>query len=158
FEDPIELTLSTRSLSDVPEYEALSYVWGIEKCKSPVTVNDCSQVITENLDIALRHLRLKSEPRTLWIDAVCINQEDVAERNYQVSLMGSIYSKASHVVVFLGPEADKSGFVMDCIASRYAEDSHMPYFIYYANKLAERPWFTRVWVVQEVALASEDPV
>lgn len=63
-------------------------------------------LITPNLDTALRRIRLPDRIRALWVDAICINQQDVAERGGQVQLMGSIYSKARQVIVWLGKDED----------------------------------------------------
>jgi hypothetical protein len=59
--------------------------------------------VTPNCESALRHLRLKKKPRTLWIDALCINQSSNAEKSRQVPLMGDIYESASRVLIWLGP-------------------------------------------------------
>jgi hypothetical protein len=59
------------------------------------------------------YLRSPDTDRALWMDALCINQEDVIERNQQVYLMGSIYSQAREVLVWLGPEKDNSDLAMD---------------------------------------------
>ncbi|KAH6674395.1 heterokaryon incompatibility protein-domain-containing protein, partial [Halenospora varia] len=56
----------------------------------------------ENLEAALRRLRLSGKQRTIWIDAVCINQNDIQERQDQVSLMRQIYEQAEQVVIWLG--------------------------------------------------------
>lgn len=90
------------------QYEALSYQWG-----SPEPSPDPAHVITlgltshpfqlrANLFHALQHLRLEDEERTLWIDALCINQGDVEERNVQVAQMGLVYRVAVRTVVWLG--------------------------------------------------------
>ena len=90
-----------------PQYEALSYVWGVEYSTRKVTVNGNAMQITENLDCALRHLRYTAAKRYLWIDALSMSQEDTQERNYQVRIMGNVYSSAFGVLVWLGP-VDKS--------------------------------------------------
>ncbi|PVI03815.1 heterokaryon incompatibility, partial [Periconia macrospinosa] len=86
-----------------PQYEALSYVW-----KKPSTEANCevlvdgiSVSIGENLDQALRCLRHPNVGRTLWVDALCINQSDFQERNHQVGFMRFIYSQACEVLIHL---------------------------------------------------------
>ncbi|KAK0748431.1 heterokaryon incompatibility protein-domain-containing protein [Apiosordaria backusii] len=69
---------------------------------SPIIVNDHPFLIRHNLHLALLHLRSSTHPISIWADAICINQLDTAERNRQVSLMSFIYTRASHVVVWLG--------------------------------------------------------
>ncbi|KAI0456681.1 heterokaryon incompatibility protein-domain-containing protein [Xylaria acuta] len=102
--DPVRCRLEHVSLTDEPEYEALSYTWGDSSATQPIQVNDDPRPVTRNLVSALQHLRHEDHDRYLWVDAVCINQADTAERGQQVSIMGQIYSKAKSVVVWLGPE------------------------------------------------------
>jgi hypothetical protein len=71
--------------------------------------------ITQNLFIALQHLRWPDTHRVLWIDAISINQEDIPERSAEVSWMGSIFSKASQVIVWLGPKNDTSDPALEAL-------------------------------------------
>jgi hypothetical protein len=117
FDDDIELEIfhSHLLVDGDPEsiqYEALSYVWGSTVDPHSIHVEGIEEnpnggelLVTQNLAIALRYLR-KLEPRTLWIDAICINQEDTNERGSEVSRMHEIYESACQVVVWLGPEAE----------------------------------------------------
>ncbi|KAF7867484.1 uncharacterized protein EAF02_009675 [Botrytis sinoallii] len=108
FSNDIFCTLTTVSLIDEPFYEALSYVWGNPMNKCDINLQGVSFPITTNLESALRHLRYYDLPRILWIDAICINQEDIPERNSQVKYMGTIYSKSSIVLAWLGePKTNK---------------------------------------------------
>lgn len=68
--------------------------------------------IGNNLNIALRHVRSPDKGRILWIDAICINQKDVEERNREVARMGEIYSKAARVLIWLGPESENSSLAI----------------------------------------------
>lgn len=68
--------------------------------------------VTENLYVALQHLRLLDRSRILWVDAICINQDDQREREAQVAIMCEIYSGASRVLVWLGPAAEDSDLAM----------------------------------------------
>jgi hypothetical protein len=72
--------------------------------------------IRKNLEAALRHLRLTQEARYLWVDAICINQDDMDERSRQVSIMSEIYSKASQVVVWLGEREEPSDRVPHAVS------------------------------------------
>jgi len=85
-------------------YEALSYVWGRERAPDAILCGDGPLSITANLDHALRHLRLTSASRRLWVDALCIDQENVDERARQVRYMRLIYKHAALVIVWLGPK------------------------------------------------------
>ncbi|KAL8942688.1 MAG: hypothetical protein Q9211_001286 [Gyalolechia sp. 1 TL-2023] len=89
-----------------PRYEALSYAWGNASEKRLIYVNDQPFSVTINLDIALRYLRKTNVARDLWIDAICINQDDIAEKTHQVNIMRLMYSVASRVLIWLG-ESDK---------------------------------------------------
>ncbi|KAH7012701.1 heterokaryon incompatibility, partial [Microdochium trichocladiopsis] len=83
-------------------YEALSYTWGAtEGIQRAITVDNGKIQVTPNLHTALCHLRT-DKPRLLWIDALCINQNDQEEKAQQIALMGNIYRKAEQVVAFLG--------------------------------------------------------
>lgn len=108
----------------ITPYEALSYVWGSEADPAPIAMitidadgstKHNTMLVTQNLATALRHLRLPSSPRTIWIDAICINQNDWTEKGHQVSFMGDVYEKAAHVVIWLGPEADDSNHALNIL-------------------------------------------
>ncbi|KAJ4138639.1 hypothetical protein NW768_002489 [Fusarium equiseti] len=86
-----------------PVYEALSYVWGEPVFSEPILLNDQQFTITSTLKYALSCLRYKTEPRILWVDAVCINQSDIEERNQQVALMREIYSRCERDIAWIDP-------------------------------------------------------
>lgn len=96
-----------------PHYEALSYTWGNTEDPEDAYVIDsgpdgneeCSTLaIYQNLASAFRHLRYVDQVRTFWVDAICINQGDIPERNKQVKRMATIYNLADRVVAWLGKE------------------------------------------------------
>lgn len=94
---PIHCELANASLEEVPNYEALSYCWGDLGDTQIIHCNGRSFPITSNLHEALVNLRRPDRKRTLWVDAICINQRDYADRNQQLRLMGQIYRKANKV-------------------------------------------------------------
>ncbi|KAF4536067.1 Heterokaryon incompatibility protein [Lasiodiplodia theobromae] len=96
-------------------YEALSYTWGDQSTGTLISFNGLLLPIAPNLCSALLHLRLPDRPRTLWIDAVCINQLDNEEKSMQVQMMREIYQEASKVIVWLGSAQDDSNAAMDMI-------------------------------------------
>jgi len=100
--DQLDCRLRVCSLVHAPSYEALSYCWGNSSTLLPVTVDENTLLVTENLRAALRHLRRSAAPRRLWIDAICINQADVEERSAQVAIMAEIYRNAAQTVIWLG--------------------------------------------------------
>jgi Heterokaryon incompatibility protein (HET) len=85
-------------------YEAVSYVWGHEMAPMPIICGDGELTITANLNRALSHLRLPDKPRRLWVDALCIDQENVEERERQVGYMRLVYKHAALTIVWLGPK------------------------------------------------------
>jgi hypothetical protein len=153
------------SLIDSPEYEALSYVWGhVSAPSSDIVFNGTHFHVTENLAIALRHLRLPDKPRKLWIDALCINQSNVSERNKQVELMGEIYSIAKLVLVWLGEgeESSDSAFelMFDLVndVGNVTKQMEAELFSLIMFLISSRAWFDRLWTVQELVLAGPDPL
>jgi hypothetical protein len=105
---------------DTPEnpsvYEALSYTWDADASNArqniPILLNGSPFQVTANLESALRHLRLPTSQRTLWIDAICINQLDTAEKEHQINVMSEIYDRAQQVIVWLGPAGNNSDLGM----------------------------------------------
>ncbi|KAH7142718.1 heterokaryon incompatibility protein-domain-containing protein [Dactylonectria estremocensis] len=103
--------------TSLPTYEALSYCWGERYPEETIFIESNTPPFTmpaqPNLVKALRHLRRAETPRTLWIDAVCINQYDKVERGRHVARMGSIYALAPRVVTWLGPATPTSDEALD---------------------------------------------
>ncbi|KAL1641365.1 hypothetical protein SLS58_006064 [Diplodia intermedia] len=112
-----QLRCETRevALGEGVYYEALSYTWGDQSTGTLISFNGLLLPIAPNLCSALLHLRLPDRPRSLWIDAVCINQLDNEEKSEQVRMMREIYQEASRVVVWLGPMEDDSDAAMDLV-------------------------------------------
>ncbi|KAJ2900630.1 hypothetical protein MKZ38_002289 [Zalerion maritima] len=106
------------SLDSYPHYHALSYVWGTEG-PSRAFVDGRYIDITPNLDVCLQHLGEHFETR-IWIDALCINQQDNEEKSRQVLNMSRIYGQASRVLVWLGPSSNDSDLAIDSI-ERYGK-------------------------------------
>ncbi|KAI1056841.1 hypothetical protein LB507_002391 [Fusarium sp. FIESC RH6] len=153
--DPLSGRLIDSDITFRPEYEALSYVWGgIEPAKS-ITLNGTETSITPNLHSALIHLRSADAVRTIWVDALCINQSFHDERNQQVRIMGDIYKSAKQVIVWLGDAADDSHLVFDQFKDDTPAKSSTPPDVKRKAWVAifKRPWFYRTWVIQEIALS-----
>lgn len=132
-------------------YEALSYCWETGERPHSVSLGGKALSVTKNLNMALKYLRDPQLKRALWIDAICINQEDIAEKNKQIPLMGQIYAQASQVIVWLGGSQDCGDKALESIR-HFGEDDH--YLANYwpeedislCSKLLDREWFRRVWV------------
>jgi hypothetical protein len=97
-------TFSIASLDDHPEYEAASYVWGSWDDPRSIEIGADEVVvsITKNLQSVLRSVRSQDDPRTLWVHALCINQQDLEERGSQVGMMARVYAQATCVLAYLG--------------------------------------------------------
>ena len=118
-DDPIKCQIFDYSLTTPSRtshlYECLSYVWGDVKSRSMIGIDGAELAVTKNLYVALQRLRDPSLDRILWVDAVCINQEDLDERTQQVQIMAMIYANASRVIVWLGEEKEGSDEAMKLI-------------------------------------------
>lgn len=106
--DPIECTLHDSSLEDEPVYDALSYVWGSTEDRRPIRVDGIQMLVTANLEIALRYIRLETAPTTIWVDALCIDQDDIYEKSSQVGLLLAIFSHARLVIAWTGEASEDS--------------------------------------------------
>ena len=139
--------------------------------------------MTESLAAALQHLRYPERARTIWVDAICINQGINSEKNHQIALMGSIYSQAQRTLAWLGAaDDDVAGRAFDYVSRldaylrSHLEDyetkklgleainvpnriltelsvSWLPGLYEALGPLFASPWFHRLWVVQEIVLA-----
>ena len=132
-----------------PEYKAVSYTWGPPYPTREISLEGQSSTIRENLWQFLDAARDYAKD-WLWIDQVCIDQSTVDERNHQVSLMAKIYAKASEVLIWLGTGAHGSGKAMEAINS--GVDSIHQYESQ-VQSLFRRPYWDRLWVLQEVLMA-----
>ncbi|KAF9872851.1 heterokaryon incompatibility protein [Colletotrichum karsti] len=90
------------------QYAALSYAWGSSRKSNQIIVNSEVQYITFNLDRALRAIRRPTSPVTIWVDSICINQKDAAEKSNQVGLMHDIFGSATQVFAYIGDGLDRS--------------------------------------------------
>ncbi|KAH7082693.1 heterokaryon incompatibility protein-domain-containing protein [Paraphoma chrysanthemicola] len=139
----------------IPLFEALSYTWGDLNDTEEIIIQDAVENgrsglnVTHNLAAALRRLRYTNRPRTLWVDAVCIDQSNLSERNEQVRQMVRVYSMAARVLIYIGEKEKSSDLAMDAIADITGEVTHVRFLA--VEDLLNRPWFERVWVIQEVA-------
>ena len=110
YAEPIVCSIKTTRLEEA-EYDALSYSWGMEDGRATldhtIFIGDTSLLITENLFAGLKRIRSSTATRRLWIDAVCINQRDDAEKSTQVAMMAEIYSRADTTIVWLGEGDDR---------------------------------------------------
>jgi len=181
---------NTKLATDAPpSFEALSYVWGSTEDSQRIRVeaDKASHItITKNLAIALPYLRYENKSRILWIDAICVDQENIRERGHQVQLMRDIFGLANRVVVWLGVEECDSSYalnLMDQLNSKIEVDwlaatmrpsfngknepewtdrtKLLPYEereLLALYSLLHRAWFERLWIRQEIRLANRDAI
>ncbi|MCJ1230814.1 hypothetical protein MMC12_007488 [Toensbergia leucococca] len=154
-------------------YDALSYTWGEFKSPKTITCDGHSVSITNHLHCALQHLRSPDAAITLWVDQLCIDQTNVEERGRQVQLMERIYRQAQRVVVWLGDEDGNSRLVWKLMRKLLHIDETSPAVVLARNnleslglpgwrsmewknleKFLDRPWFKRIWVLQEVVVST----
>lgn len=183
--DKIGIKLTKERLEDIKDkYEALSYVWGSSDPAQIIEVNGISLPVNPNLFAALRALRKPDAGRSIWIDAICINQADKRERSREVRKMGKIYGLAETVVVFLGPglesispgsvgdlfkalnefgstnalenPTNENGFNLEALFQSGGVDKYAVGrgFV----ELCLQPWWGRIWIKQEFYLAAKEPV
>ena len=162
------------SLRNPPAYQALSYAWGAEPATYRLTVNGKTVMIRPNPHAALRqlsHKKSKKKRFSLWCDALCSNQEDIDERNHQVLRMGDIYRNAHRTLIWLGEEEDNSDLAfsylchwsdvgLEAVNKGFGEAFRQldpmlldPHGCKAMEDLFMRPWWRRIWVIQEVLLS-----
>jgi hypothetical protein len=126
----VECELQVVRLDKSPPYEALSYVWGNPDPVDYIICNGQRKAVTPNLGVALKHLRLENKSRVVWIDAICICQDDVEERSQQVGLMRDIYSRTGRVVAWLGEDeedqAEAAIYIIENLAWEISQRLQMP--------------------------------
>jgi hypothetical protein len=154
------------------EYEAVSYCWGSAKLTQELVMHDGTNLkITDSAYGLLRHLRHSDKPRRLWVDQICINQTNVAEKSEQVKEMHKVYKHTARLIIWLGEDDDESNQAMAIlhnVFSRlerdgplgFSHDQILTEVPLTANssgclemwpwekvaRLLSRPWFTRMWV------------
>ena len=157
------LVRSTASATEsLITYDALSYAWGSGGKFSEIRCNGLQVLVTENLFKALYALRSTNKnARYLWVDALCINQDDSSEKNEQVWNMLAIYQKARKVIAWLGPGKypHMRHVLLAASESPFSSSSENTFDFWSAvegvSYLYKRPWFKRLWVQQEIFAARE---
>ena len=168
---PINCEIASYASTDRPVYRALSYAWGAPGNEFPIILNGKAFKTRPNLYNFLKQKRYPDKDLSLWIDAVCINQNDVAERNYMVSIMDRIFSEAELVYAWIGEDdmearaafeflnrafsllpqsdEDKPREFTDQLLRDGTEEANWDAVL----QLCQRPYCYRLWVIQEVILA-----
>ncbi|KAJ3525108.1 hypothetical protein NM208_g11783 [Fusarium decemcellulare] len=151
----------TRREYSLQDYDALSYTWGDPSRTHSIIVNNKLLGIAQNLYTALIQLRSATEPRILWIDAICIDQDNIQERSHQVQMMRRVFSAASSVIVWLGDPQGNVDSTLDMVLDYNRREVPEAVFDYPEkpliglSNLFRRSWWKRIWIVQEVVVARE---
>ena len=168
-------TITQALLNQNERFEALSYVWGSEEKPRSIQISNGKIQITQSLYSALMRLRRPNRSRLLWIDALCINQNDLEEKVQQILMMSRIYSAAKRVLIYLGEEdGNMEGALQlfDKIAETdfknasfaqtpvsWMQQKGLPRvndpLWYQLLAFWQRPWFKRAWAVQEFFMAKD---
>ncbi|KAJ8133102.1 hypothetical protein O1611_g520 [Lasiodiplodia mahajangana] len=177
YDDTISLSMEIFGLNSETEYSCVSYTWGPpctifaskEERDTPelgtiqILINGAAFDISSNVFEFMKVWRHVNDSGWLWIDAICINQNDLSERNTQVSLMSRIFRHAHLVIVWLGPMDDFCEPALELMTevakAGISGHPNLPpvwssaWFNVYA--FLQRSWFSRLWVIQEVIVAQE---
>jgi hypothetical protein len=153
-----------------PSYTAVSYAWGKNPTTSPLIVGRQQYEVSINVEQVLRQLQHKENDTFVWVDQICINQQDDAEKSDQVQQMRDIYSEAEMVIAWLGPAANGSDMLLKHI-QRIGEavwaDNEESVIAAHRNQegleligrafryLCEREYWQRMWIIQEFTVSSQ---
>lgn len=192
--DPITCHLSIVSFRHLPLYECLSYTWGDSEPTDQITINGRRVNVKPNLHSALQYIRLPTTSLIIWIDALCIDQNNLNEKSEQIPMMGEIYIRATRVYAWLGEADRQTDCVFDILtafrdrtkeanfathldaAEQLSFHRQLFYEIYeekagtlperndsdddmlqeefnWLRPLYTRPYWQRVWIIQELVLA-----
>ncbi|KAF5529068.1 het-6-heterokaryon incompatibility [Fusarium mexicanum] len=193
--DLIRVELKTVKSRTSQRFWALSYVWGARENPATILLNNQPFSITRNLYNALYQYRrhafhgYNSDKAMLWVDAICINQNDQVEKSIQVPRMSEIYGQCERVLAWLGPvDSDEEVNVSrlaeklkqfhspaDLVSQDLSEDERITAFMQAGRSdessatevesvrdalrsIGHRPWFRRIWILQEAVLAKKQPI
>ncbi|KAH7019521.1 heterokaryon incompatibility protein-domain-containing protein [Ilyonectria destructans] len=172
-DDTIICTLFEVAFRDRPKFDALSYMWGDGPARCNIILNGATFSVRQNLRDALHYLRSHTPDTSYWIDAICINQDDIPERNRQVRIMHHIYFRAQTVVVWLGkryaeyeatlPDLQRLGHDKpsnEQVKPELPPDPPQTDFAAaqqrsLAEELYNDGYWNRLWIIQEIGRARE---
>lgn len=189
FSDFIVCTTSVIGLAEAAcKYDALSYCWGSQDRTRPIICDSAFFNVTPNLESALRRLRAPDVARNIWIDQLCIDHDNLREKEQQIGLMTGIFRQSRKLLIWLGDDGDDSRKVhklidrllrLDPNASHGMKDSNNDPSQQMRHSIAldqlkshgvpgikdvgwqelrsflSRPWFSRIWTIQEAAVATD---
>lgn len=179
--EPPEFAFESASMIDdqLEAFDAISWCWGDTSAANQknITIDGCGLSVSENAYEVLLELCIAKQKKRIWIDAVCINQDDKDERSQQVAMMDAIYKKATTTLVWLGKDGGAAKKAMEMIKNivkwrqvrlnkvschvdhgRFCMEKNTdPYPLNTdwdaVSSLFSATWFTRFWIIQEVVLS-----
>ncbi|KAF2502557.1 hypothetical protein BU16DRAFT_12371 [Lophium mytilinum] len=157
---------------DLPDYEALSYVWGSQNEPKTILLDEVTWHVTSNLHSALSRLRLSESFRVVWADAVAINQTHIEERNEQVKMMSDVYANATSTLIWLGEATDDLISLTFELLKSYSELTETDRLVWRTgfttqntsvkrgilsmmNRIFKLEYWKRIWVVQEILFSDK---
>ncbi|KAG0646066.1 Heterokaryon incompatibility protein [Hyphodiscus hymeniophilus] len=168
----LEFRIKAFPIANAPDYYALSYCWGATGRKVAIECQGEKLEVSSSLGEALERLYSHNKGRTrwLWIDQICIDQENMSERTYQVRMMKIIYEKAAGVIIWLGPRDEHTDLALQDLRQAVLSDepadktrrgslgirslwkgvkNDKRHSLY---QFLSSPWFRRAWIIQEVVV------
>ena len=168
---PIKASLSEVDLADNPRYEALSYTWGLPGNEKEIIIDNVKVLIRHNLWSFLQRVRHQDAARAVWVDALCISQIDLVEKEQQVRMIGRTFKSATRVLVWVGEHEHGSEKLFGSrtlrerlewsiqpislrMAVKVSSQGQVPIWQVW-RKFLNRPYFMRTWIVQEIVYAKD---
>tara|TARA_R110002003_G_scaffold502_6_gene20089 strand:+ start:3620 stop:5680 length:2061 start_codon:yes stop_codon:yes gene_type:complete len=139
-EQHVVCELTTWPMDNAPSYYALSYTWGNQDDIACITLNGADLDVRVNCAYVLQQAYTSKASKYFWIDAICIDQGTVEEKNHQVAIMGEVYRKAAHVFACVGPSADDSHFLFDFATKERALLSEIYSHVSVTGKVMSSAW------------------
>lgn len=170
---PIECSLQTAVLSDAPKYEAISYRWGSMKDTKQITIDGRPMQITKTLHDALQQIRSRRKKKLLWVDQLCIDQDNNEEKIQQVRMMDRIYETCTRCLIWFGQLDDSvplqdaeaafellsyiagARFVKTPAVLRDQATFNRTMLAISAMTVWKQAWWQRAWTLQEAVLPAE---
>ena len=174
YADDLEISVDIEvfDLDSAPAFNAISYTWGTEAPQHIIKIDDVALRVRPNCHYALWQARQHFPGSRVWLDAICIDQDDLNEKAIQVNIMGDIYAKAVNVLACIGPADDSSDCIRKALTNLDAFVQDLPSecwsgtdiklwqppqdeattvrLLKQFNDFCDRPYFSRVWIVQEL--------
>jgi hypothetical protein len=154
-DDPIRCTIKHFNLATQPIYVALLYTWEYARENVPIFCNGLIVEVGQNLRSFLQQFRRTSgsDGAWLWVDALCMNQDNILERNHQVGQMKDIYQGAALVITWLGAATDDDRLAFHALQDNTIVPGRWPWDAWY--QLFRKPYWRCIWIIQEFVLGEE---